>query len=49
MKKKISRNQIQRIYSSEKKIKSEIFILFWELSYDKLNDTLAVISIQYQK
>lgn len=49
MKKRISRNQIQRIYSSEKKIKSEIFILFWELSYDKLNDTLAVISIPKNK
>ena len=49
MKKKISRDQIQRIYSSGKKIKSEIFILFWELSYDKLNDSVAVISIPKNK
>tara|TARA_Y100000589_G_C26639383_1_gene421425 strand:+ start:57 stop:413 length:357 start_codon:yes stop_codon:yes gene_type:complete len=49
MKKKISRNQVQRIYSSGKKIKSEIFILFWEFSYDKLNDTVSVISIPKSK
>ena len=49
MKKKISRNQVQRIYSSGKKIKSEIFILFWEFSYDKPNDTVSVISIPKNK
>ena len=49
MKKKVSRNQIQRIYSSGKKIKSEIFIFFWELSYDKLNDSVTVISIPKNK
>tara|TARA_B100000963_G_scaffold361454_1_gene396963 strand:- start:3739 stop:4095 length:357 start_codon:yes stop_codon:yes gene_type:complete len=49
MKKKISRNQIQRIYSSGNKIKSEIFILFWEFSYDKHDDSVAVISIPKNK
>jgi len=49
MKKKISRNQIQRIYSSGEKIKSEIFIFFWELSYDKLNGSVAIISIPKNK
>ena len=45
MKKKISRNEIQKIYSSEKKIKSEIFILFWEYNSYRTNDSVAIISI----
>lgn len=49
MKKKISKNQIQRIYSSEKKIKSEIFILFWEFDFDKINNSVAVISVPKNK
>ena len=49
MKKKISRNEIQKIYSSKKKIKSEIFILFWKYSHDQTNDSVAIISVPKNK